>query len=183
MKKSILNLLMCGLAALLLLAAASLGSDSTKTDCEEKVHHEFIGAKRCKICHKEAYSSWEVTNHAKAWSLLKPEEQKNEECAGCHSTGTTAKGVLLEGVQCEACHGAGADYKKKSIMEDRELSIENGLVIPDSTVCVGCHNERSPSFKGFDYAKYRLSEKGIHKMTDKKEEAKKDEESEGSAGQ
>ena len=175
MIKRILYLLMCGSAALLLPAAVSLGSDSTKADNEEKVKHEFVGVKKCKICHKAQYSSWEATSHAKAWSRLKSEEQKNEECAGCHSTGATAKGVLLEGVQCEACHGAGSDYKKKSIMKDRELSIKNGLVIPDSTVCVGCHNEKSPTFKGFDFAKYRADEKGVHKMIDVKKKAEKDE--------
>ena len=175
MTKRILYLSIAAVVAFFLLAIVSLGSDSMKVDKKEQVRHEFIGAKKCKICHKEIHASWKETSHAKAWSLLKPEEQKNKECAGCHSTGVTAKGVLLEGVQCEACHGAGSDYKKKSIMKDRELSIKNGLVIPDSTVCVGCHNERSPTFKCFDYAKYRGSEKGIHKMIDEKEEAEKDE--------
>ena len=28
---------------------------------------------------------------------------------------------VAEGVGCESCHGAGADYKKKKIMEDRRL--------------------------------------------------------------
>ena len=78
MIKRILYLLMCGSAALLLPAAVSLGSDSTKADNEEKVKHEFVGVKKCKIFHKAQYSSWEATSHAKAWSLLKPEEQNNE---------------------------------------------------------------------------------------------------------
>ncbi|UCC44826.1 MAG: cytochrome c3 family protein [Candidatus Zixiibacteriota bacterium] len=176
MKKKTLYLSMCGLAAVLLLVAASIGSDSTKADKEETVKHDYIGAKKCRICHKDVHASWKETSHAKAWSLLKPEEQKKTECVACHSTGTTAKGVLLEGVQCEACHGAGSDYRKKSIMEDRGLSIKNGLVIPDSTVCVGCHNDKSPTFKGFDYAKYRANEKGIHVMLEQTKEADRDQE-------
>ncbi len=171
MGKRILYWFIGGLAALVLLAAVSVGSDSTKVDQEKSVKHEFIGAKKCKICHKEEYESWEKTSHAGAWNVLKPEEQKNEKCVGCHSTGVIATGELLVGVECEACHGAGSDYKKKSIMEDVELSIKNGLIIPDSTLCVGCHNEKSPTFKGFEYAKYRANEKGIHKMPEAKEEA------------
>jgi len=175
MKRRILYLLMGCVAALFLLVAANTTPDSTKVDKADKVKHEFIGAEKCKICHKEVYSSWETTSHAKAWDLLKPEEQKNEKCAACHSTGITIKGVLLEGVQCEACHGAGSDYKKKSIMENLELSVKNGLIIPDSTVCMSCHNERSPTFEGFDYAKYRGNEKGIHKTEDEKKKTEKEE--------
>jgi len=173
MKRRIPYLLISCMATLLLLIAASTAPDSTKVDMADKVKHEFIGAKKCKICHKEEYSSWETTSHAKAWDLLKPEEQKKEKCVGCHSTGITTKGVLLESVQCEACHGAGSDYKKKSIMEDRELSVKNGLIIPDSTVCVSCHNERSPTFEGFDYVKYRGNDKGIHKTGDEKKKTEK----------
>ena len=169
--KRIVYVSTAAVVALLVLAIAGMSSDSTKVAEKEEVKHAYIGAKKCKICHKEEYKSWEMTGHAKAWDLLKPEEQKNEECVGCHSTGVTPKGKLLTGVQCEACHGAGDDYKKKSIMEDRELSIKNGLIIPDSTLCVSCHNEKSPTFKSFDYAKYRGSEKGIHKLFDKTNEA------------
>ncbi len=50
------------------------------------------------------------------------------------------------GVQCEACHGAGNDFKKMSIMKDRDAAIANGLVIPTQATCDGCHT-------GDDHAK------------------------------
>ncbi|MCK4657575.1 MAG: cytochrome c3 family protein, partial [candidate division Zixibacteria bacterium] len=116
-------------------------ADSTK-----KVTHEYVGDKKCKICHKKdgIHPSWLETKHAKAWDALKPEDQKNKECVACHSTGTTAKGELLTGVQCEVCHGPGSDYKKKKIMEDQKASVANGLLLPDENTCKSCHNENVP---------------------------------------
>jgi hypothetical protein len=50
------------------------------------------------------------------------------------------------GVHCESCHGAGKDYQSKKVMENKDLAIANGLVMPDDKVCVKCHNEESPSY-------------------------------------
>ena len=45
---------------------------------------------------------------------------------------------------------------KKKWKEDpegqRKLAQEAGLIMPDETVCVTCHNEKSPTFKGFEFA-------------------------------
>ncbi len=140
--------------------------DTTKKAEEPK--HEYVGAKKCKICHKAEYDSWLTTKHAQAWGALKPEEQKNAECAGCHSTGTTATGELLEGVQCEACHGAGNDYRKTKIMKDIKLAMENGLVMPTAETCETCHNKKSPTFKGFDFEKMVVNPAGVHAHPEKK---------------
>ena len=40
---------------------------------------------------------------------------------------------------------------KKSIMQSREEAIANGLLIPDESTCVKCHNSEAPTFKGFDF--------------------------------
>jgi cytochrome c553 len=130
---------------------------------EEAAAHEYVGATKCKTCHKDQFTSWEETSHAKAFGVLSAEEQKKEECVGCHTTGTTAKGELLEGVQCEACHGPGSDYKSPKIMskskwpKDPEghmkMAMEAGLIVPTEEVCVGCHKkEGNPNFKEFDFA-------------------------------
>lgn len=153
-------------------------ADGEKADSTTKVKHEYVGEKKCKICHKKdgIHPSWLETEHAKAWDALKPEDQKNKECVGCHSTGTTAKGELLTGVQCEACHGPGNDYKKKKIMEDQKASIANGLLIPDEATCKICHNENVPKeFRAkekFDFVKMKA--KGVHamKVEEPKEEKK-----------
>jgi len=51
---------------------------------EEKaeVKHDFVGAKKCSICHKKdnVYPSWLETKHAKAWKNLSAEQQKDENC-------------------------------------------------------------------------------------------------------
>jgi hypothetical protein len=148
-------------------------SDETKE--EKKPEHDYIGVKKCKICHKKdgTYDSWLATKHATAWDSLSAEEQKNSALEQYYTTGTTAKGELLTGIQCEACHGPGSDYKKKSIMEDREKAVAAGLIIPDSTTCMNCHNEDAPEAlaaiaKPFDFEK--MATKGIHVLKTATEE-------------
>lgn len=160
----------------ILLALAIIAAFTTAVMAEEKADakkaHDFIGAKKCKMCHKQQYASWEKTKMAKALDLLKPEEQKDPKCAPCHMTGTSVKGVLLEGVQCEACHGAGADYKKKKIMKDKKLAMENGLMEVTEEVCLKCHiKEGNPNYKEFDFAKAIKND--IHEHFKPKEETKK----------
>lgn len=135
----------------------------------KKAKHDYIGAKKCKMCHKKdgVFPSWAETSHAKAWDKLTPEQQKDKEIIKYYTTGTTAKGDLLTGVQCEACHGPGSNYKKKAIMEDQEKAIANGLLMPDEKTCLACHNEKAPKAlaelsKKFDYKK--MMAKGVHKM-------------------
>jgi len=122
----------------------------------------FIGADKCKMCHKVEHTSWAATKHAKALESLKPEEQKKKECIECHTTGANNE---LPGVQCEACHGAGSEYKTMSIMKDKPKAIAAGLIEPTEKVCVRCHNKRSPTFKEFNWAE--MSKK-VH---DKKKKA------------
>ncbi len=137
------------------------------------VKHQYVGAAKCAMCHKKdnVHPTWMETKHAKAWESLKPEEQKNETCVACHSTGKDAKGELLTEVQCEACHGPGSDYMKMSIMKDKKLAVENGLIVPDEKVCKKCHNDKVPpqyaAKEPFDFAKMKV--KGVHAMLPKAE--------------
>jgi hypothetical protein len=100
--------------------------------------HEYAGAAKCKMCHKVQYASWEGTKHAKATDTAKAatEREFGADCLKCHATNASED---FAGVQCEACHGAGADFKKMSIMKDRDAAIANGLVIPTQATCDGCH--------------------------------------------
>ena len=88
---------------------------------------DYIGAAKCKMCHKVQFASWETMGHAKAFEKLEAADQTNVECLGCHATGGKAE---LPGVQCEACHGPGSDYKSMKVMKDREASIAAGLIVP-----------------------------------------------------
>jgi len=124
----------------------------------------FVGAAKCKMCHASQHTTWMESSHAKAFEVLPPEDQKKAECLSCHTTGAgkaAAEGAELNGVQCESCHGAGSEYKsmkimsKKAYAENREAahkaSMDAGLVMPDEKTCTSCHNEKSPTFKGFDF--------------------------------
>ena len=100
--------------------------------------HEYVGAAKCKMCHKVQYASWEGTKHAKATETAKAgtDREWGADCAKCHTTNASED---FEGVQCEACHGPGADFKKMSIMKDREAAVANGLMIPTQATCDSCH--------------------------------------------
>ncbi len=142
--------------ALLAMTALFVNSEEAKND--------FVGANKCKTCHKGVHAAWLETGHAKAFDLLSDDEKKNEKCVGCHTTGSTADGVLLEGVQCESCHGAGSAYKSAKIMSkkkwkadpetQKKMAIDAGLVYPTAEVCTTCHKkEGNPNFKPFDFEK------------------------------
>jgi hypothetical protein len=107
--------------------------------------HEYAGAAKCKMCHKVQYASWEATTHAKATDAAKAstDREYSADCLQCHATNASEE---LPGVQCEACHGPGNDYKKMSIMKDIEKAKANGLIIPTQATCDGCHT-------GDDHAK------------------------------
>lgn len=138
--------------------------------------HKYVGVDKCKICHKLAlygdqYDIWAKSKHAIAYETLAGDEakkiaaemkiddpQKSDKCLSCHVTAFAVADSLKEatfsitqGVECEECHGPGSDYQKMSVMRNREKAIAAGLVLPDSTTCIQCHNEKSPTFKSFNY--------------------------------
>ena len=140
-----------------------------------KAGHAYIGVAKCKICHMPYFKAWAETPHAKAFARLNvaKKEDKDPKCVKCHTTGCGTGGYNpakatpdFSGVQCEACHGPGADYMKMAVMKDSAKAKAAGLIYPVSeSVCVKCHNKESPNFKGFDYAKYLA--KGVHKVEKK----------------
>ncbi|MEW6337936.1 MAG: multiheme c-type cytochrome [Acidobacteriota bacterium] len=99
----------------------------------------FIGAAKCKMCHKLQHDSWLETKHAKATESAKNANDMKFEaaCLGCHATNADE---ALTGVQCEACHGPGSDYKSIQVMKDRAKAVANGLVIPTQATCNRCHD-------------------------------------------
>lgn len=141
--------------------------------------HAYVGVKSCGMCHKKdadgnQLGKWTDGPHSKAFATLGTDAAKEaaaaaglegnpqelDECLSCHVTGhgvaaeMLGKTLVEDGVGCESCHGAGKDYKKKSVMQDREASIAAGMVVPTEETCVQCHNDKSPTFKGFDFDEY-----------------------------
>ena len=160
---------------------------------------EFIGVWGCTSkCHKteevgDQRGAWQNSSHSEAYLALGTDKareraaelgvegdpQQAGECLICHTTGHGAesdrfarKFNVEDGVQCETCHGAGGDYRKKRIMiriteergPDRDqpspTAEETGLHIPNEATCEGCHVEQierngvvyvNPSYKPFDF--------------------------------
>lgn len=137
---------------------------------------EIIGAPKCKACHMsktgDQWKIWSESAHANAFETLASEKskkiaadkglgdpQQEPACLKCHATrASLGEGVAInekanyadsEGVGCEACHGPGSDYKAKNVMLDPEAARAAGLIM--NMGCRKCHNEESPTFKGFDY--------------------------------
>jgi hypothetical protein len=136
---------------------------------------EYVGTKKCKMCHIKIYKKWQAVGHSTAFELLKPgvkpevkkkaglDPQKDytadASCVECHTTGND---VTRPGIQCEACHAPGKGYTKPTIMnkkkwkvdpdKHKKLALEAGLVVaPSEENCKTCHNEKSPTFKPFDF--------------------------------
>jgi hypothetical protein len=111
---------------------------------------------------------------------LEVEAWKAPECLKCHATGFGEGGYEvkcedfwnpadddkdgkkavkrmsgLQAVGCESCHGPGSKYKSKKVKEQvvaGEITPESvGLWEVTEELCVSCHNEESPTFKGFNY--------------------------------
>lgn len=147
---------------------------------EEAAIRQYIGVQACGMCHKKAATGdqlgqWTGSTHAGAFATLASEAakkiatergiadaQKAPECLECHVTqpaeGHVAtprkgkEGFLVEhGVQCETCHGPGSEYKSRKIMKDHDASVAAGMVVPDQALCETCHNDRSPTYAGFNF--------------------------------
>ncbi len=150
----------------------SYGADEAK--------HEFVGAKKCKICHstdKKAgthYKIWEEEAHSKAFEALLSDKakesakkhgiedpSKDERCLACHTT--VGSPAIEEGVSCESCHGAASDFLKIHEKEGYAAAIAAGMVDframkPEekAATCAKCHKEDplNDFYKPFNYDEY-----------------------------
>ena len=130
----------------------------------------YVGAGKCQMCHKtekqgQQYPIWEKSNHSKAFAALSsPGAAANAQALGVKDPATDAKCLKChapvaefkaEGVTCEACHGAGSDYKALSVMKAKDEAVKKGLKLyanPEAikTWCLGCHKDAHG--KSFDFA-------------------------------
>ncbi len=139
---------------------------------------QYIGVAQCVICHRtdaqgKQEAIWRESLHARAFQTLKTEESvkiaqemgiekaphEAAECLVCHATGWDLPAERMgnrfnieDGVQCETCHGAGSEYRAIHA-RDPEAGKERGLIVArgDADACIVCHNENSPTYKGFDF--------------------------------
>ncbi len=125
--------------------------------------HDYVGASKCKMCHKVQYASWEQTTHAKATDAAIGSTDPAYDAAECTKCHATNNDEAMAGVQCEMCHGAGADFKKMSIMKDREAAVANGLIVPTQESCNKCHIDNGHS-KVVDLAAEKNNNAAIHEF-------------------
>src|SRR4030095_4227254 len=159
------------LAVLLVITVTAL-SFKTGDDIHKAGDNKYAGVKACVgACHKtdsqgKQYDIWQSSKHSQAYKTLQtPEADKiakdkgfttpaaeTPQCLKCHVLGKEIDPAELEssfnktqGVQCETCHGPGSEYKKLTIMKDKDKAIANGLVIHDNGAefCKTCHNSDS----------------------------------------
>ncbi len=125
---------------------------------KKKQSSSFVGAQRCAACHKQKFSLWKETRHARAMATLAAKHRENDpDCFRCHVTGMVGVGAKqtaevgqrgnpfakliqrqqgnhLPNVQCEACHGSGSRHATKPGKETR-------MKIPADHDCRQCHTE------------------------------------------
>jgi hypothetical protein len=144
-----------------------------------QAQNKYVGVKMCSLCHKSdkqggQFQIWQKTKHAEAYKTLatakvaeiakakgiaKPAEAA--ECLDCHAKSYDATLIeksynVEDGVQCETCHGPGSAYKNMAVMKDKAKAVAAGLrEFKDNAAieawCKTCHNEKSPTFKGFKF--------------------------------
>jgi hypothetical protein len=108
----------------------------------------YLGLGTCVRCHMKDFEIYTHTKHARAYATLaKMSQQRDASCIGCHSTGygedggftgTRAMGSLVDlaDVQCEACHGPGAEHSRDGRYASRAAES-----------CAHCHTqEQDPDF-------------------------------------
>jgi len=153
------------------------------TNKQSSPYFKYVGIKSCAAaCHKgdskgNQLEIWQDSKHSQAFIVLQSPEAdqiakdkgfstsaaETPLCIKCHVLGKDIDPEEMEetfdktqGVQCETCHGPGSEYKKLSIMKDRQQAVANGLIIHDegAEFCKTCHNSDSPTFKSFNYDEY-----------------------------
>lgn len=112
----------------------------------------YSGSEKCSGCHQSEAQQWNTTGHATAFSsLIVKNQDYNPECVICHVTGFGYTGGFKRpdesqdraNVQCEMCHGAGAEHAAQPAPGYGAIS---------ALICVNCHtSDKSPNF---DYAAY-----------------------------
>jgi hypothetical protein len=168
----------------LMLAASvvALGLFAATWSSAQEAKATYVGSAKCKMCHLKVHKAWESTAHAKALGTLAAADEKTvaawaakmkvevkgaaketEGCLGCHVVGLkkggypqadSTKNAALQGVGCEACHGAGSIHLAAKPAEKKATMAK----LPTAETCTGCHTkDSSPNFK-FEEAK----KAGVH---------------------
>jgi hypothetical protein len=169
------------LSLLFIILGSFLGFTASTNLIDNAGAYKYVGVDKCAgMCHKgdakgKQLEIWQDSKHSQAYKTLQtPEADKiakdkgfttpaaeTPACLKCHVLGKDIDPAELDatfdktqGVQCETCHGPGSEYKKISIMKDKQQAKDNGLLVPDEAFCKTCHNTDSPSYKEFKFDEF-----------------------------
>ncbi|MDH3198072.1 MAG: multiheme c-type cytochrome [Candidatus Krumholzibacteria bacterium] len=118
----------------------------------ERPGNVYLGLGACHGCHAEDFEVYAKTAHAHAYRTVSEQfVHRDTNCVGCHVTGWGERGgfdgLRLRGaqadlvdVQCEACHGPGAEHARDGSYRTRAIQS-----------CVKCHTPHEDP--DFDFAK------------------------------
>jgi hypothetical protein len=122
------------------------GEEAAKVAAEAGVEGLPAEATECLSCHVTGWGK------EKGYEVLGADFIENPDNARA-----VKKNNSKANVGCESCHGPGSGYKSKSTMEgiwNEEIEAASvGLWTPTAEVCKTCHNEKSPTYKEFDFDK------------------------------
>lgn len=119
----------------------------------------YVGSENCRVCHPAEYKTWRQSDHSRAYeSLLARQRDNNPDCVSCHvvdlGAGDGFAGLSQTperaNVQCESCHGRGADHASART-KHADVSVGKMSRVL-STSCEVCHDyQHSPEFSYTTY--------------------------------
>ncbi|UCE60586.1 MAG: hypothetical protein JSU63_02315 [Phycisphaerales bacterium] len=127
---------------------------------------EWVGQDTCLLCHPTEHAEWDATLHKDARDNLPPMPIPDlEECFHCHTlgfgdpTGYQADGSTpnLAGVQCENCHGSGAEHVDLA-------TADNIIIDEESEMCGACHTlAHHPTFDEWTESGHAVAFENSHR--------------------
>jgi hypothetical protein len=169
------RVLVIAIAAGALMSFAAWAGDAVKDTTAAKVAKgEYVGAKKCMMCHMKIYKAWSEVKHAHAFEALvaatpeqiakmnallktdvKGKPESDPACLKCHVTGyqepggypaaDSLKNVSLAAVGCEMCHGPGSRHLAVPMSD--KAGRRAAILKPTAETCTKCHTDAiAPKF-------------------------------------
>lgn len=135
-----------------------LREERRRLELEKNPWNLYLGSRACAGCHGVSVEKWAQSQHAEAFDSLRRKGREDDgECLKCHVTGIGDKRTIggffslaetpwMTNVQCEVCHGAGANHAQNPQV--------NKMKSADEKSCRKCHT--SDTDPDFDYSEKLL---------------------------
>lgn len=134
---------------LLLVAGPTVASDNRRA----------VGVAVCAGCHATQANAWSAGAHAAALRGLPAARRSDAKCVGCHTTGLS---TLLQGVQCESCHGPADTHATNPRGQAVGRKGRPFMTVADA-VCFRCHTADAPRRLELPVDRRRIHPAGLTK--------------------